>query len=38
MVKKIACVFISGTGTNLNNFIKKSREYNFSDQNKTSYK
>ena len=29
MVKKNACVFISGTGTNLNNLIKKSREYNF---------
>ena len=29
MVKKIACVFISGTGSNLNNLIKKSREYNF---------
>ena len=29
MVKKNACVFISGTGTNLNNLIRKSREYNF---------
>ena len=29
MVKKNACVFISGRGSNLNNLIKKSRDYNF---------
>ncbi len=29
MVKKNACVFISGTGSNLRNLILKSREYNF---------
>jgi len=29
MVKKKACVFISGTGTNLNALLKSSREYNF---------
>ena len=29
MVKKNACVFISGRGSNLNNLIIKSREYNF---------
>ena len=29
MVKKNLAVFISGKGTNLNNLIKKSREYNF---------
>ena len=29
MVKKNACVFISGTGTNLKALIKNSREYNF---------
>ncbi len=29
MVKKNACVFISGRGSNLNNLINKSREYNF---------
>ena len=29
MVKKNACVFISGNGTNLKNLIKSSREYNF---------
>ena len=29
MVKKKACVFISGTGTNLNALVKNSREYNF---------
>ena len=29
MVKKNACVFISGTGTNLEVLIKNSREYNF---------
>ena len=29
MVKKNACVFISGRGSNLRNLIKKSREYNF---------
>ena len=29
MVKKNACVFISGKGTNLNNLILKSRDYNF---------
>ena len=29
MVKRNACVFISGKGSNLNNLIKKSREYNF---------
>jgi len=29
MVKKNACVFISGTGTNLKSLIKSSREYNF---------
>ena len=29
MVKKRACIFISGNGSNLNNLIKKSREYNF---------
>ena len=29
MVKKRACVFISGNGTNLNNLILKSRDYNF---------
>ena len=29
MVKKKACVFISGSGTNLKSIIKNSREYNF---------
>ena len=29
MVKKNACVFISGAGTNLKVLIKSSREYNF---------
>ena len=29
MVKKKTCVFISGQGTNLENLIKKSRDYNF---------
>tara|TARA_B100000767_G_C19524955_1_gene434088 strand:- start:9 stop:572 length:564 start_codon:yes stop_codon:yes gene_type:complete len=29
MVKKKACVFISGSGTNLKELIKSSREYNF---------
>ena len=29
MVKKKACVFISGSGTNLEALIKSSREYNF---------
>ena len=29
MVKKNACVFISGTGTNLKALLKSSREYNF---------
>jgi formyltetrahydrofolate-dependent phosphoribosylglycinamide formyltransferase len=29
MVKKKACVFISGSGTNLKALIKSSREYNF---------
>ena len=30
MVRKIrACVFISGTGSNLNAIIKSSRDYNF---------
>ena len=29
MVKKRACVFISGSGTNLKALIKSSREYNF---------
>ena len=29
MVKKNACVFISGTGTNLKSLIKNSKEYNF---------
>ncbi len=29
MVKKKTCVFISGEGTNLENLIKKSRDYNF---------
>ena len=29
MVKRNACVFISGTGTNLKVLIKNSREYNF---------
>ena len=29
MVKKNSCVFISGQGTNLNNLIKKSRDYSF---------
>ena len=29
MVKKNTCVFISGRGSNLNNLIKKSRDYNF---------
>ena len=29
MVKKNACIFISGKGSNLNNLIKKSRDYNF---------
>ena len=30
MVNKIkACVFISGSGSNLNSIIKSSREYNF---------
>ncbi len=29
MVKKNACIFISGKGSNLKNLIKKSREYNF---------
>ena len=29
MVKKNACVFISGKGTNLKNLILRSRDYNF---------
>ena len=29
MVKKKACIFISGKGTNLINLIRKSRDYNF---------
>lgn len=29
MVKKNSCVFISGKGSNLQNLIKKSREYSF---------
>ena len=29
MVKKKACIFISGTGTNLKSIIKNSRDYNF---------
>ena len=29
MVKKKACVFISGGGTNLRSIIKSSRDYNF---------
>ena len=29
MVKKIACVFISGEGSNLKNLLKRSRDYNF---------
>ena len=29
MVKKKACVFISGSGTNLKALIKSSREYSF---------
>ena len=29
MVKKRACVFISGTGSNLRSIIKSSRDYNF---------
>ena len=29
MVKKNACVFISGKGTNLKNLIIKSRSYNY---------
>ena len=29
MVKKRACIFISGTGSNLKSIIKYSREYNF---------
>ena len=29
MVKKRTCVFISGKGTNLNNLILRSRDYNF---------
>ena len=29
MVKKNACVFISGKGSNLKNLIKRSRDYNF---------
>ncbi len=29
MVKKKVCIFISGKGSNLNNLIKRSRDYNF---------
>ena len=29
MVKKNACVFISGQGSNLKNLIKRSRDVNF---------
>ena len=29
MVKKKACVFISGSGTNLKSIINNSRDYNF---------
>ena len=29
MVKKKACVFISGSGTNLKSIIKSTRDYNF---------
>ena len=29
MVKKSACIFISGTGSNLRSIIKSSRDYNF---------
>ena len=29
MVKKNACIFISGAGSNLNNLISRSRDYTF---------
>ena len=29
MVKKKACIFISGSGTNLKSIIKSARDYNF---------
>ena len=29
MVKKNACIFISGEGSNLRNLLKRSRDYNF---------
>ena len=29
MVKKNACIFISGKGSNLKNLIGRSRDYNF---------
>ena len=29
MVKRNACIFISGEGSNLRNLLKRSREYNF---------
>ena len=29
MVKKNACIFISGKGSNLKNLITRSRDYNF---------
>ena len=29
MVKKNACIFISGKGSNLKNLINRSRDYNF---------
>ena len=29
MVKRNACVFISGEGSNLRNLLKRSRDYNF---------
>ena len=29
MVKRNTCIFISGKGSNLNNLIEKSRNYNF---------
>ena len=29
MVKKKACIFISGSGTNLKSIIKSTRDYNF---------
>ena len=29
MVKKNACIFISGEGSNLKNLLKRSRDYSF---------